>query len=466
MSDRPHPDFQPPYSGQQPQQPQQPPIPPAGQPSGAPSFGHPQNFPAGQPTPPTNYQPTGPTGQPTPPAGYPQHFAAGQQRPFAQPSPGARQFQGGQQAPFAPQAYGVAGRPGQQAQHGGYQPPPGGPRQATGSRKTNVGLIIGIVAGVLALAVVAALLLIRGGVAPGGTASPESATQTVQEYLTALSEGRAADALVQLNPDYIQDDSLLTDEVLADSLTRAPLTDIMIGEAVDEGYGNFTVPVTYTLGDTPVVDELRVREDSGTYHVAMALATISLDDGLDLIVNGAAPASDSPDVFPGSYSLEAAHEYLTFDGGPLMVTKSNDYKGSYDLDLVVTEEGVAMFREKVIAEAQACLASTALDPGCGPDSVLGDTLNDGTPLRDGSIERTQDAEARAQLESITPEPSYSAPHVISVSGYELGGFGVIADCQTEGGGWAPCELWGFGSGLGFGDPSINLNNADLVVEWD
>lgn len=304
----------------------------------------------------------------------------------------------------------------------------------TPPRKARPGRIIAIMTGSLLLAGAA------GAVALAAT-QPARATSTAQKYLTAVSEGRADDALNLIDPESIADASLLTDEVLADSLSRAPLTNIVAGEAIDDGHGYLIVPVSYTLGSTPVVHELQVSRSLGVQKITGATGTISFDNSLELTVNGAEPATTSPDAFPGSYVLQPDHKYLTFDEGPLLVTKANANKGYTNLDLAVTEEGIAMFREKVITEAQACLDSTALDPGCGEVMALRDDSDGKFSFREGTVTRTQDADARAQLESITPQPDYFKPTVLWASGYSMGIFEVAVECRFDGdSNWGPCYL--------------------------
>ncbi len=96
-----------------------------------------------------------------------------------------------------------------------------------------------------------------------------------------------------------------------------------------------------------------------------------------------------------------------------------------------------------------------------------DTRQDDLSLREGTIKRTQSAKASAQLESVTPQPHHAEPTVIWASGYGLGRFDLAVDCNFDGSDtWLPCRLSSSGLGLAFGDPSIDLNDADLVVEWD
>ena len=48
----------------------------------------------------------------------------------------------------------------------------------------------------------------------------------------------------------------------------------------------------------------------------------------------------------------------------ILITGSKNDTPSSDLKLKVSQAGIDLFREKVVPEAKACLASTNLDPGC------------------------------------------------------------------------------------------------------
>lgn len=415
--------------------------------------------------------------QPGPGVGQPSPYTPGPQQPPYQAAAGPAQFPGAPQQPF-PAAPGTPGGPGGPAgpgarpnlpgQPGGPAGYPPAPAQGAPAPKKKTGLIIGIVAGVLALLLIIVVVATRSGGGGGGgilgMSGTEKATQLATDYYTALSEGRAADALAMINPNFLDDTTLLTDEVLADSMTRAALTDFTLSEPVSESSDVFLVPVTYTLGGTQVSDELRISTWDDEPTIDSTLSALTLSEGLPVTVNGVSASGSSLSVFPGSYEVAPESEYLVYEGGPLLIEANGEYLGAYDLTLSVTEAGVTMFREKVTAEVTACLASKALDPGCG--AALPSTLSDGTPIRDGSVTRSQDAESRAKLAGITPTPGSSAPNVISVYGSDLGSIDLVAECQDSGGGWAPCELWGYGDGFSFGDPSINLDNPDLAVEWD
>ena len=185
--------------------------------------------------------------------------------------------QGWSRPPQAPQGPAAQGHPVPPPYAAGYAQQ--GPyfQQGPGSSPKNskTGLWVGI--GAAAVVVVVALALVISGVFPGGggsgggaaggaggsgkSADPRETARTIAtNYLTAISEGRAEDAK-KLLYSISYDDSLLTDEVLKDSLTRAPITDINVGEPTGE-YSTFDVSVTYKVGDELASDEYKVSTGS------------------------------------------------------------------------------------------------------------------------------------------------------------------------------------------------------------
>ena len=339
-----------------------------------------------------------------------------------------------------------------------------GPTRTT-RRKAPRGLVASIVAAIVLVILIIVALINRFN--PNSLLGSKDATvakRAAVNYLTAISEGRAADAVAMLAGSS-DDRSLLTAEVLKDSLSRAPITDIAAGEIKDEGSSTFNVTVTYQIGGQSTSDKLYVAVDKGQATLYSATAALGLSDmqGLVVTVNGTPAASKRPQLFPGSYRVVLDSAYLTFTDQPVLVPNSKSSLYRYDLGLKVSDAGVAMFREKVIAQAQACLASTAIDPGCG--AALPAVLDNGEQLRDGTISRTQGAEARAQMQDVTPKPGEHLITVITASGATMGKLSIIADCN-QGGTWQRCELQGHGNGMYFGDPSINLNDPNLTVQWD
>ena len=358
-------------------------------------------------------------------------------------------------------------------------PPPYGAgytQQGAGQSPKNskTGLWVGI--GAVAVVVVVALALVLSGVFSGGSgggaaggaggsgksADPKETAKTIAtNYLTAISEGRATDAK-KLLYSISDDDSLLTDEVLKDSLTRAPITDINVGEPTGE-YSSFDVSVTYKVGDELASDEYKVSTGSGKILTSLPSLRLYSLKGVDITVNGvkAKSGESSHAVFPGSYVVASANKYLEVDGNTtVVVTSGKDHTSSSDLKLKVSQAGIDLFREKVVAEAKACLASKALDPGC--NIAINATTQNGGTVAEGSVTRTQNSENDAKLENAVPKPGTSVPTIISAR--DLGEIQVTATC-TDSRGSGPCKLLS-GKGARFPTASLNVAEENPKVTWE
>ena len=296
----------------------------------------------------------------------------------------------------------------------------------------------------------------------GKSADPKETAKTIAtNYLTAISEGRATDAK-KLLYSISDDDSLLTDEVLKDSLTRAPITDINVGEPTGE-YSSFDVSVTYKVGDELASDEYKVSTGSGKILTSLPSLRLYSLKGVDITVNGvkAKSGESSHAVFPGSYVVASANKYLEVDGNTtVVVTSGKDHTSSSDLKLKVSQAGIDLFREKVVAEAKACLASKALDPGC--NIAISATTQNGGTVAEGSVTRTQNSENAAKLENAVPKPGTSVPTIISAR--DLGEIQVTATC-TDSRGSGPCKLLS-GKGARFPTASLNVAEENPKVTWE
>ena len=410
-----------------------------------------------------------PQGYQGPPQGHPGNTNMPPQGPYTQG------WSGPPQAPQGPAAQGQQPVPSPYtagyAQQGPYsQQGPG-----TSPKNSKTGLWVGI--GAVAVVVVVALVLVFSGVFSGGnggtsadgeagdskaSADPKETAKTIAtNYLTAISEGRATDAK-KLLYSISNDDSLLTDEVLKDSLSRAPITDINVGEPSGE-YSTFDVSVTYKVGGELASDEYKVSTGSGKVLTSIPSLRLYSLKGVDITVNGVKAKSDesSHAVFPGSYVVASANKYLEVDGETtVVVTSGNDRAPSSDLKLKVSQAGIDLFREKVVAEAKACLASKALDPGC--NIAINATTQNGGTVAEGSVTRTQDSENAAKLENAVPKPGSSVPTIISAR--DLGEIQVTATC-TNSSGTGPCKLLS-GKGARFPTASLNVAEENPKVTWE
>ncbi|HEY9366164.1 MAG TPA: hypothetical protein VIP55_05990, partial [Agromyces sp.] len=359
--------------------------------------------------------------------------------------------------PAAPAYAPVAGAPLQPAAGGAVAPPKKG---------LGTGAILGIVGGglfvliALIVAVVFAIGAVRG-VAGGGSpfAGGGSAEETVQGYLTAIADGDAETALSFI---YAAESSspLLTDEVLAASQKLAPLTDIVIGEPdVTGGYA--LVPVTYSIGDTPVTTEISASQDSDGWTITGGTGQLSVYqlDGLEPTINGVPVSGEYVDAFPGAYEYGVTVDGFALEGeNVVIVTAPSEYPDTSGMNAVLTPEAADTFRQAVSAAVDACVASTTLDAGCG--LAIPATLSDGTQLTEGTLTRSLPAETRAAIGAIEPELSYEVPTLVS-GGY-LGSIEITAEC-TKDGSTGTCSVL-FGPSLG--TPSMNFATEGAVIEWD
>ena len=282
-----------------------------------------------------------------------------------------------------PQGPVTQGWPGPPLYAAGY--PPQGPEQFP--KKSRTGLWVGIGVVVVAVAVVLALVLPRffsgGGTSPDETASPSEvptseeptseeptdpegiAKNVAKKYLTAISEGRAEDAKRLLDR-IAGDASSLTNEVLKDSLTRAPITDIKIGEPAAEEDGRYDVSVTYKVGDISASDNYKVDPKNGKLATGLPSLNFHPLKRSDITVNGEVikGSANILKVFPGSYVVASTNKYLEIDENTVVLTNSRDKVPWSSLKPKASQAGIDLFREKVVSEAKACLASKAIDPGC------------------------------------------------------------------------------------------------------
>lgn len=411
---------------------QQPGQGPGGQPpQGQPPYGQP---PYGQP------QGRPPQGQPPygrPPQGQPQPG-------FAPPNYGGQQPPGGYPTPPPPGAYPPGGPGGYPPRPGpaGPQPGPGGvpggqpPRKSSGAR---IGLIIGAI--VLALVIIgvgASVLLNRstdtasdpvdppatggtgGGGGPTGASAPPTqassvpppvstqADQAVLAYLDALAAGQASVAL-SLAQEQPADTTFLTDAVLADSLKRAPITDIKVTPQANEY--DTSIAATYKIGDQLVNEKFNVQKQDDNYLLYRVTQDVNVDSlrnrTLPFLVNGVEVKTDNIDLFPGSYVFSSGNENVDYGSGePLLIKSPNDYPNAYDYRPTITAAGTKAMVAAAKAKLTACAKEAKFKPsGC---EFLYIQARSGQKLIESSIKRKILEDPLANVE---PRLDYADPSV-------------------------------------------------------
>ncbi|KJL48656.1 hypothetical protein RS84_00823 [Microbacterium hydrocarbonoxydans] len=269
------------------------------------------------------------------------------------------------------------------------------------------GLLIGLIAGgaVVVLAIAAAVIV------PIVTRPPKlSASDYVEEYLTALADGDAEKALTYVE-NYGGDD-LLTADVLKESLKLGKIDKIKVGEVSEGDYGDTEVPVTFTIGDTKVDRTFDVSANYDGTELTIIDGLVSFSglygfEGLGLTVNGAEASTESQYVFPGTYQLAVGPEEFAIEGeSTVVVANDEDTEALYEVKPILSEAGTASFRELVKASFAECLAMKTLDTPCGMNTST--MSQDGYTPVDGTVTRTIDAENQSTLDNLEPYVSERA----------------------------------------------------------
>lgn len=424
-----------------------------------------------EPVPPA---PTAPTGTDQPGGYGAQHTQPTQPYGAAAPGYGAPPTDTSGQAGAAP-GYGSAPTPGypgtaapgyaDTAQATQQYPQPGYQQSQPPQKKKGlgVGAIIGIIVGAVVLLGVIVVLLIVFLIPRG----PEfNAAETTENYLTALADGDAEAALA-MSEGGPSDTTLLTDEVLAQAQEIAPITDIDVEDGEDDnGTGIATISASYMVGDQQVNQDffLNLDEEANEWKISEAIVNdIFLSEGLldiGVTVNGVAVESDSVPAFPGGYLVETPNTTYALVGETTLVLAQPFESGSAsDIEIELSEDGLAGWRQLVTDAVNACLAEKTLEAGCGLSIPA--LFGDGTAFTDGTLTRTLSAEGQAELAAL--EPYYPLFDPLQVSAGYIGLVDVTGDC-TKNGQSGTCEIT-------FGQPSLSSPLVDYATDpptlrWD
>ena len=158
----------------------------------------------------------------------------------------------------------------------------------------------------------------------------------------------------------------MTDQVLAESVKRAPITKIDVPAVSDPAAS--TVTASYTVGKTPVtVDYGGAAGRRGVEADARSHKTVDLGlvrtPSIPIRINGVKVTSDFVDVLPGTYAFTTESPQLTLGSKAVMVVKHpNDYANVLDLRVGLSDAG----RKTVVGLARksynACLRSRITRP--------------------------------------------------------------------------------------------------------
>jgi hypothetical protein len=254
-------------------------------------------------------------------------------------------------------------------------------------RRGRLPILLGVVALVVILIGVGAAVLVRsrgaatpaptsvptsgGGPVPSATSAPPPAralaSDAVTGYLKAVAAGDA-DAALAYAATPVPAGKFMTDQVLAASVKRAPITQISVPE-VDDPAADM-VSASYHVGKTPVTVDYGVQQVGGVWKLTAVHKTVDLGlvrtPSIPIRMNGVKVTSDVVDVLPGTYAFSTESPQLTLGSQAVMVIKHpTDYASVLDLRVGLSDSG----RRTVVSLARksynACLRSRSARPkGC------------------------------------------------------------------------------------------------------
>jgi hypothetical protein len=397
--------------------------------------------------------PYGQGGQQVPPPG-----------PYGYPQPNTPPGQGGYAfGPFAPQpdlTPGPAGQP----------PVPAAPQPTGPVRRNRTLIILGVIALALILvAVTSALWIWRSqravdpqpppSPAPSGTPSglPTSAppaalaSDAVAGYLKALAAGEAATAL-SYSADPIKPGPFVTDKVLAQSIKRAPISQIDVPQVTDQQATS--VSATYRLGKTNVSTSYAVVKASGGWKLGAVSKTIDLtlvrSPSIPMLINGVKVSSDYVDLLPGSYAFTAASPHLSYGSRNVVtITDPNAYADVFNLRPSLSDHGRRTVIRLADKSYDACLRTRVPRPRNCPFGWTNSIYH----FRSGSSTWTQ----------LGSDPFRKAKTQLSGSSAQVG---IKLRVRISG----PCTFSGTsgtctGRVTGDGVASIRLDRQRLAVVW-
>jgi hypothetical protein len=220
-------------------------------------------------------------------------------------------------------------------------------------------IVVGVVAVLVAGGGIAAGLLLTGGKSSAG---PD---ETVKDYLTALAEGHAADAL-EYGPKPAST-TFLTDDVLAKQQAKAKITDIET-HTVEVKDDHARVAVKYKFGSKPQDVEATISKVKGKWQVPTTVEMDVSDErkipGLTLF--GKPVTEDKIYTFPGPLDFATNNPNIT-----LKNEDENDYETTPGeasapvLSIDLNAAGKKAAADALTASLQKCIKSKELQPaGC------------------------------------------------------------------------------------------------------
>jgi hypothetical protein len=327
------------------------------------------------------------SGQQPPPYGYPQQTAGAYAQ---QPAAGSPDTASGYAfGPFAPgqQQSGWPGGP-QPDPYGGSGDQYGaGPMQPAPPPKSNNKILIIIGAAALAVILIAVIAVVvaisrpagnpQGGQGTGQqtnssqSGAPQQASRpsdAVAAYLQALASGDATAALSYAT-DPAPTGPLLTNEVLAASLQRAPLSGIDVPIVEDQNAKS--VSASYTLGSSAVSESFDVVKIGDIWKISRAVKDLDIsfivDGSFPVKINGVEVSEESVAVLPGSYAFTTGLPYVGYGSKNVVLVKSPYVEAdTYQIQSKLTKAGKKAIISATKRSFNKCLQQHSLSPNNCP----------------------------------------------------------------------------------------------------
>ncbi len=358
---------------------------------------------------------------------YPQSGPSGPSAPnFGQPPAPGYGYQGPQPGatPYGPPAGRGPGRSGTDLPLPPPAPPHGyaGPAIPSTRRAPKkkgkgplIGLVVGGVALVLVIAAVAAIFLIQKAT-PAST-EPDKVTKStaaLQGYLQALAAGNADKAKqYAMNPP--ADSPLLTNDFLAASIAKNPITEIQVDPQNDSGASAY-LTANYKIGGTLVQGNYQLTKVAKLWRLNSVVTTVDRPTywgTLGVTINGTTAPTSQLTFFPGVYQLGTGTSLLGFADPAFTVGDPEEYiAGFSSTGPALTDAG----KKAMIAKSQEWLTQCQAIQDTNPkDCGMNTPLPGGATLAPGSIKRV--VVATAPFADATPRVSYDDPKKITLSSY-------------------------------------------------
>ncbi|MGV8848931.1 MAG: hypothetical protein ACOH16_05225 [Propionibacteriaceae bacterium] len=282
------------------------------------------------------------------------------------------------------------------------------------------GLLIGLIAGGVALLLIAVIGVVGSlrMAADAASTEPDKASKSataLKGYLDALAAGDADKAKrYAMNPP--AESPFLTGDFLKSTLAKNPITEVAVEAKTDYGTSSFA-SASYRIGSTLVQGRYELTKVGKVWKLDDVVTTVKRPTywgKLPVTINGTAAPSDSLAFFPGVYELGTGTPLLDFATASFTVKEPGGYvSGLSSSAPQLSAKGKATIISKSQEWLNQCLAAQETNPkSCGMNTPLpnGATLAAGTMTRTVTSSGTPFATA-------SPRVSSSDPSKVTMSSY-------------------------------------------------